>query len=471
MEKSTTTKKPESLCPAEGCGQYGKCNPEVGCNCDALFDGIKCQKCLVPGHYFPMCNKTATPIEKPVNSNRAKVTYVWGLLGRQTGATSQYDEKSIRTVYYDKFDISHVAAQSSILNLCNKLRARPDLVQPKSEHCFMATFKEWIEENKGLTFPIEAENQFLPHLVEFIDSKVGKKFGNDVGFDNVKSPSRVKFAAISFLTNLRPYESGFSSLESYQEFKNLQQDVNDIGNTQLGKVLLVSELWPRMFTELIAVIGTMFGIGLTSTIALLSIWMFTGTIRGALLSLMSLLGVLSVVLGAFFLLDWKLGIVEAISVSILLGSAIDYPAHVLEAYVITRPSSGNSIAGSDIAHQRRVDRIRRAVRHIGPSIVNASATTVFSVFSLLFCTIEVFKKVGEILVLSCSVSIIYSLAPLVAILFLKGPKYQERTFASASKTIALIFVVIGILLVTYTLIKQVALNDGKRNSVDLLFGL
>jgi len=469
---STTTEPLKPFCTTSICGQYGTCVPTEGCKCDDLFEGAKCNKCTVPGHYFPKCNSSSPPIEKPVNNNRAKVTYVWGLIGIQDGATTSFDEKTIRTTYYDKFDLSNSEAQVIVLGLCDRLRARPDLVQVKSEHCFMSAFKKWVEETKGLEFPITNKDQFTPHLFEFVKSKVGSKFVNDVGFDNPEVPKRVKFAAVSYLTLLRPYESGFIALASYKEFRNLLEDINDGANAYVGKALLVSTLWPRMFTELIAVFGTLFGIVLTSIIALLSIWMFTGTLRGSFLSVVSLLGVLCVILGSFHILDWKLGIIEAISISILLGSAIDYPAHVLEAYVSIRPrqQEQEGFSDGDGMYQIRVDRIRRGIEHIGPSIINASCTTVFSVFSLLFCTIKIFNKVGEILVLSCSISILYSLAPLVAILALKGPAYHARTTASTCKTIALVCIIIGMLLLLYMVVKQLLLSNGNKSDLDIIFG-
>ena len=464
---TTTTKKP-SYCTNADCGQYGKCNPAIGCQCDDLYEGANCEKCLVPGHYFPRCNETAEAIEKPVNNNRAKVTYVWGISGNQQGSTTDFDEKSIRAIYYKSFDISNPDAQLIVVSLCDKLRARPDLVQPRSEFCIMVSFKKWLEEDKGANFPVKTKSKFLSYFIEFLHSKAGTKFNNAVGFDNPKIPTKVKFISISYFTLLRPYESGFASLGTYQEFKNILEDVNSNANTELGKALLVSELWPRMFTEVIAVVGTLFGIGLTTIIALLSIWMFTGTLRGACLAIGSLLGVLCVVLGGFFLLDWKLGIVEAISIGILLGSAIDYPAHVLEAFVSTRPSPEEdpNLNVRDTLYQRRVNRITHAIQHIGPSIINASGTTICSVFALLFCTIEVFTKVGEILVLSCSISILYSLVPLVAVLSVIGPEFRERTFTSIVNTVSIVCMLIGFLILVYVIVKAFILPN---NSIfDLL---
>ena len=116
--------------------------------------------------------KTAEAIEKPVNNNRAKVTYVWGISGNQQGSTTDFDEKSIRAIYYKSFDISNPDAQLIVVSLCDKLRARPDLVQPRSEFCIMVSFKKWLEEDKGANFPVKTKSKFLSYFIEFLHSKI-----------------------------------------------------------------------------------------------------------------------------------------------------------------------------------------------------------------------------------------------------------------------------------------------------------
>ena len=414
------------------------------------------------------CNETAKPIDKPVNSNRAKITYAWGLLGRQSGASTGFDQKAVRAVYDKNFLLADPKVYMTILNTCNKLRSRPDIVQAKSEHCFMVDFERWLE-GKGLKLPINGEKAFIKYLVEFIKSPSGSKFSQDVGFDNPKLPRKVRFAAVSYLSLLRPYESGFRCLSSYEKFRNIQKDLNSNENEHFGKVLLISELWPRMFTEVIAVYGTFFGIGLTALLGLFSIWMFTGTLKGAFFSICSLLGALCVILAGFHFLQWEIGIVEAISISILLGSSIDYPAHVLEAYVST-PEERNQRDDIEVRHGRAVARILQAIERIGPSLINASATTVFSVIALLFCTIGVFTKVGEILVLSSSVSIIYALVPLTSMLSLNGPKFQQRDCLGTLRVVAAICVVVGTCLLLYVVLQSAYGNSGRLTFFDVLFG-
>ena len=68
-------------------------------------------------------------------------------------------------------------------------------------------------------------------------------------------------------------------------------------------------------TEVIAVLGTMSGIGFVLLSAFLAIWSFTSSARAAAVCTGVLLCVLSTTTGLFYLFGWELGIVEAMGIS------------------------------------------------------------------------------------------------------------------------------------------------------------
>ena len=45
-------------------------------------------------------------------------------------------------------------------------------------------------------------------------------------------------------------------------------------------------------------------------------------------------GVICVVVAIFYLVGWEMGAVEAVSLSILVGSSVDYCVHVVEGYLL-----------------------------------------------------------------------------------------------------------------------------------------
>ena len=83
--------------------------------------------------------------------------------------------------------------------------------------------------------------------------------------------------------------------------------------------------------------------------------------------------------------DIRLGIVEAVSALVLLGSSVDYSLHVAEAFVDC--SQHNRVSANPMG---RSGLVTQALTKIGVSVLHASATTIVSVVCLLFCTIKLF---------------------------------------------------------------------------------
>eukprot|EP00746_Dinoflagellata_sp_MGD_P034135 gnl/MRDRNA2_/MRDRNA2_18149_c0_seq2.p1 gnl/MRDRNA2_/MRDRNA2_18149_c0~~gnl/MRDRNA2_/MRDRNA2_18149_c0_seq2.p1 ORF type:complete len:205 (-),score=19.70 gnl/MRDRNA2_/MRDRNA2_18149_c0_seq2:182-796(-) len=69
----------------------------------------------------------------------------------------------------------------------------------------------------------------------------------------------------------------------------------------------------------------------------------------------------------------------------------------------------------------RFERTRFALRSMGGAAIGSATTTVGSSFFLLFCTLQVFSKLGSIAIAVTFLSILYALLPLPAILIEAGP--------------------------------------------------
>merc|ERR1712032_839273 len=187
----------------------------------------------------------------------------------------------------------------------------------------------------------------------------------------------------------------------------------------------------------------------------------------ALLAIASILFALVVILASFHWLGWTLGIVEAIGISILLGAAVDYPLHLVESYIETSPEVARddghmdteqpsgcrrccSFSRAHIQFRRRV--ITRALSKIGPSILNSSVTTSGCVMFLFACKINIFVKVGTIMLLSSVVSITLSIFFLPPLLLLFGPDTFERDCKRVVILAVSVAVLVGVgLLVLYFL--------------------
>ena len=77
------------------------------------------------------------------------------------------------------------------------------------------------------------------------------------------------------------------------------------------------------------------------------------------------------------------------------------------------------------------------------------------------------------MVLSCSISILYSLVPLVAVLSVIGPEFRERTFTSIVNTVSIVCMLIGFLILVYVIVKAFILPNNSillaSNSINKVY--
>ena len=132
-------------------------------------------------------------------------------------------------------------------------------------------------------------------------------------------------------------------------------------------------------------------------------------------------GAIGLVLSIFYLCGWQMGAVEAVSLSILVGSSVDYCMHLVEGYIL---AGKNPPASLDNGALRRW-RSKAAVSHIGVSIISSAITTIVASIPLTQTVIRPFSKFGEIVAINTSVSIVYTLTACTAFLAIFGPaKYR-----------------------------------------------
>ena len=223
-----------------------------------------------------------------------------------------------------------------------------------------------------------------------------------------------------------------------------------------------AELWPRMYTEVTAVNGTAWAILIIGVCAFLTVLLFTASPRVSACVIVNITGILTTVLSFFVLAGWSLGIVEAVSISILLGSSVDYSLHVADAYIeccLSDDARGNAAldaienldfdeqsssglgaehagpSGSDpadkVAMRRRRQRlVNEALSRVGGPVLHAALTTFLSVISLAFCVVRIFVEFGMIIAASVVCSIVFALLALPALLVAFGPSHMVHGTSS-----------------------------------------
>ena len=324
-----------------------------------------------------------------------------------------------------------------------------------ASNCFIVDFKAWAEQN-GVGFPIHrgGDRSFAEYLHSFWND-AGQPT-DKYGFDDYSSPSRVTYAVFSFYTNMPRYGSGFLRAPHFTAWEMAIDSLNNRAPPTAKGAMQSSEIWSGVFTEVIAVSGTLYSIVVVILVAFWAIAILTTNLLAAMAAITTIMLALIFILASFHWIGWTLGIVEAIGISILLGAAVDYPLHFVESYIETSPEVEREAARTgfcsreSIHFRRRV--ITRALSKIGPSILNSAFTTSGSVFFLFACKIKIFVKVGTIILLSALVSIFLSIFFLPPILLLCGPNKIQRSWKRVGILAASVGTLFGVcLLVLYLL--------------------
>merc|ERR1711988_1906441 len=334
----------------------------------------------------------------------------------------------------------------------------------------MHDFRGWVNQQAGEVFPVP-EDRFLQLLTDWL-MKDGGKYFRHVGFHRKAGAaaagtsltaggqvSDVAWARISFYTELSPHAPGFTALPVFNEIESFVHVMNLEAPVSLktAPAMQVSSLWIKMFTEVSAINGVIYAILIIASCSFLTIFVFTGHSRMAGIVVATVFGMLATILGCFKAAGWTLGIVEAVSALVLIGSSVDYSLHVAESFV--ECSQMNRVT----AHPFKMGRaalVTQALTRIGVSVLHAATTTFLSVVCLIFCNVVLFIKFGQIIAVSVAISICFALVPLGSLLGLCGP----RSFRHSFKRQVSMLMLIGLLLLL-TIITVYALD--KSGHIDV----
>lgn len=170
--------------------------------------------------------------------------------------------------------------------------------------------------------------------------------------------------------------------------------------------------------ETIAIWSAIYGVVLSLVICVAAVTIFTGHFLLLIVVVLTILGVICFVVAIFWVAGWEMGAIEAISLSILVGSSVDYCVHLVEGYLISAKSIPSKLTTNK---EKREWRARAAIKHIGLSIISSSVTTIAAAIPLTQAVILPFSKFGEIVAINTTISIVYTLTACTAFLAIFGP--------------------------------------------------
>lgn len=95
--------------------------------------------------------------------------------------------------------------------------------------------------------------------------------------------------------------------------------------------------WVEVNIEALAVDGSLYGICVSVLLCMLIIVFLTYNWRVFVAIKLTVLNIIFSLLAMFVIFGWKLGIVEAITLTIVVGNSLDYCIHLCEGYMAATP--------------------------------------------------------------------------------------------------------------------------------------
>ncbi|XP_004741555.1 protein dispatched homolog 3 [Mustela putorius furo] len=411
------------------------CAAPPGCLLSSSPDGPTKGFFYVPSEKVPKARLSATfgfnpcvntgcgkPAVRPLVDTGAMVFVVFGIIG--INRTRQVDNHVIgdpgSVVYDSSFDLFKEIGH--LCRLCKAIAGNSELVKPGGAQCLpsgysTSSFLQMLHpECKELPEP-----NLLPGQLSH--GAVGVREG------------RVQWISMAFESTTYKGKSSFQTYSDYLRWESfLQQQLQTFPEgSALRRGFQTCEHWKQIFMEIIGVQSALYGLALSLLICVAAVAVFTTHVLLLLPVLLSILGIVCLVVTIMYWSGWEMGAVEAISLSILVGSSVDYCVHLVEGYLL----AGENLPPhqAEDAHSQRQWRTLEAVRHVGVAIVSSALTTVIATVPLFFCIIAPFAKFGKIVALNTGVSILYTLTVSTALLGIMAPGSFTRTRTSFLKAL------------------------------------
>ncbi|KAK7135317.1 hypothetical protein R3I94_014090 [Phoxinus phoxinus] len=242
---------------------------------------------------------------------------------------------------------------------------------------------------------------------------------------------------------------GKSSFQTHSDFLQwesfLQKQLASLpASSALRRGFQTCQHWKQIFMEIIGVESALYSLLLSLAICVAAVAVFTAHPLLLLPILLSILGMVCLVVTVMYWLGWEMGAVEAISLSILVGSSVDYCLHLVEGYLLAGGPETSGLANHSAESSiKRQLRTLEAANHVGVAIVSSAVTTVISTIPLFFCVIVPFAKFGQIVAINTAISIAFTLTVTTALLATMGPANFTRTPRAVLKA-ALVVLIMGV---------------------------
>lgn len=115
------------------------------------------------------------------------------------------------------------------------------------------------------------------------------------------------------------------------------------------------------------------------------------------------------VIGIIPMVGWKLGVLESLNLTLVVGLAVDYVVHLAEGYV-TCPFPS------------RQEKVKHTLGHVGISVISGACTTLGAAGFMFAAKILFFFQFGIFIFCTIGLSLVFSLFFFVTLLGIFGPQ-------------------------------------------------
>ncbi|KAJ3437166.1 sterol-sensing domain [Anaeramoeba flamelloides] len=375
-------------------------------------------------------------------SGIVKTAYIqWGVKGIDREGVDPLEVDDLGEPIYDKDWQPHLkSSQEWVIEVCRRLREEYEgsLYRNGQLICFMEDFRAWVTNETlaggSYTFPVE-EDRFEGLLYDFtnyarreiMDNELQPEvmlipytYENTIAFD--KKTKELRMYDIQFNLVINGYATATKTRPVFDKVEDFVDQINKDAPSGMRMAGNVGWSWMEMLTEEILVKVAITTIIVSLAIAYIIILVSTDNLIISLLAIISIGGIVVTIIGMMVSLGWELGVIESVSMTIIVGICVDYIVHFCHAYNIA-------------PYQSSFNKLRVAITNLGISVVSAAITTLFASFVMILTYFTMFKRFGIFIWMTIFSSVLWSFIFFFCLLIFFGPTGDKGKLSLIMKKI------------------------------------
>jgi hypothetical protein len=343
--------------------------------------------------------------------------------------------------YDPLFSLSSPEEQGFMLAMCQLDPVTlPGCTRVSKEHtCLMQDFSDFRNQS-GKAFPVVNASEFKEDMSIFLADQSGTSGGPYAKYVKSKrvhwdaKQGRFAYYSVSREINFNPI-----LFYTMAQVEKCEKDWNAWVDTQnaaappgLARGYFTTStqhgFFVRIFTADQFTVNAVNGLLIALSLAFVVLMLSTLNLIVGLVAFACIGAVVSSTVGTMFLIGWKVGVVESICLSLVVGFSVDFIVHYANSYV----ESPESLIS-------REEKTTRAMTEMGISILGGGLTTLLASLFLFGTTLQFFYKFGVFMMITVSFSLVYAnffFLPLLALVGPQGDTGNLRRLCRASTKVA-----------------------------------